>query len=124
MKKRKLEEEFELEDVFQGRPLGNRVLIEPIPEDDITAGGIIIPDMAKDRPQIGIVKQIGDGQKIVKNGVEEVVPIPVEVGDVVLYSRYSGVDIRLGGEDATIMSADDMLFVLAPEQAREFLQVA
>jgi co-chaperonin GroES (HSP10) len=56
--------------------------------------------------------------------VEEVVPIPVEVGDVVLYSRYSGVDIRLGGEDATIMSADDMLFVLAPEQAREFLQVA
>lgn len=122
--KRKLEDEYEMEDVFQGRPLGNRVLIEPIPEDDITAGGIIIPDMAKDRPQIGIVKQIGDGLVVVKNGVEEVVPIPVEIGDVVLYSRYSGVDIRLGGEAATIMSADDMLFVLAPEQAQEFLQVA
>ena len=85
-------------------PLHDRVVIRPLAAEEKTAGGIIIPDTAQEKPQRGIVVAAGPGKK------DE--PVSVKAGDTVLYGKYAGTDIQLDGEDLMIMRESDILAVL------------
>lgn len=87
------------------KPLADRVLIKPAPAEEKTAGGIIIPDTAKEKPLQGEVLAVGNGTKD-----EEMV---LKAGDTVLYSKYSGTEVELDGEKYLIMRQSDVLAVLA-----------
>jgi len=86
------------------KPLADRVLVEPAAAEQKTAGGIIIPDTAKEKPQKGKVIAIGNGKK------DE--PLTVKVGDQVLYGKYSGTEINIEGKDYLIMRESDILAVI------------
>jgi chaperonin GroES len=86
------------------KPLGTRVIIEPLVAEEKTQGGIIIPDSAKEKPQSGKVVAIGPGSK------DE--PMEVKVGDVVLYGKYSGTEISYENNNYLIMSQSDILAVV------------
>lgn len=86
------------------KPIADRVIVKPAPADEKTKGGLIIPDTAKEKPQRGEVIAVGPG----KDGNL----MTVQVGDVVLYGKYSGQEISLDGHDYMIMREDDILVVL------------
>lgn len=86
------------------QPLADRVLVEPKAAETKTASGIIIPDTAKEKPQQGTVVAVGKGKK------EE--PLTVKVGDIVLYGKYSGTELKLDGKDYLIMREDDIYAIL------------
>lgn len=86
------------------KPLHDRVIIKPAVAETKTAGGIIIPDTAKEKPQNGIVVAAGPGKK------DE--PVTVKTGDKVLYSKYAGTEINVDGEDLLIMRESDILAIL------------
>jgi chaperonin GroES len=86
------------------KPLADRVLVEPAAAEQKTAGGIIIPDTAKEKPQKGTVVAIGTGKK------DE--PLTVKVGDQVLYGKYSGTELNIEGKDYLIMRESDILAVI------------
>ena len=92
------------------RPLHDRVLVERIEADEKTAGGIIIPDTAKEKPQEGQVVSVGSGTKA-EDGT--VTPLDVKAGDKILFGKWSGTEVRLDGEDLLIMKESDILGVLA-----------
>lgn len=85
-------------------PLHDRVIVRPAKAEDRTAGGIIIPDTAKEKPQRGVVVAAGPGKK------DE--PVTVKKGDTVLYGKYSGTELSLDGESVLIMRESDILAVL------------
>jgi chaperonin GroES len=86
------------------RPLADRVVVEPAPAEEKTAGGIIIPDTAKEKPQRGTIVAVGTGKK------DE--PLTVQVGDAVLYGKYSGTEITIDGKDYLIMREADIYAVI------------
>ena len=86
------------------KPLADRVLVEPAAAEQKTAGGIITPDTAKEKPQKGTVVAVGNGKK------DE--PMTVKVGDLVLYGKYSGTEINVEGKDYLIMRESDILAVI------------
>jgi len=86
------------------KPLADRVLIEPAEAESKTAGGIYIPDTAKEKPQRGKVVAVGSGKK------DE--PITVKVGDMVLYGKYSGTEIQIDGKDYLIMRESDIYAIV------------
>lgn len=86
------------------KPLADRVLVEPMPAEEKTAGGIIIPDTAKEKPQRGKVVAVGAGKK------DE--PMTVNVGDTVLYGKYSGTELSIEGKDLLIMRESDIFAIL------------
>ncbi len=86
------------------KPLADRVLIQPSAAEQKTAGGIIIPDTAKEKPQRGTVVAVGPGKK------DE--PLTVKVGDLVLYGKYSGTEITVEGHDYLIMRESDIVAVI------------
>ncbi len=86
------------------KPLADRVLVEPAPAEDKTSGGIIIPDTAKEKPQMGTVIAVGQGTK--DN------PITVKVGDKVLYGKYAGTELTHNGNDYLIMRESDIYAVV------------
>ncbi|MFH1297686.1 MAG: co-chaperone GroES [Bacteroidota bacterium] len=86
------------------KPLADRVLVEPAPAEAKTAGGIIIPDTAKEKPQKGTIVAVGPGKK------DE--PITVKVGDKVLYGKYAGTEITIDGVDYMIMRESDVVAVI------------
>lgn len=88
------------------RPLHDRVIVKRLEEEERTAGGIIIPDTAKEKPQQGKVVAVGKG-RILEKG--EVVPLVVKDGDRVLFSKYSGTEVKVDGEELLIMREDDIL---------------
>ena len=91
-------------------PLGDRIVVKPQDEDESrTASGLVIPDTAKEKPQMGEVLAVGPGE--FKDG--ERVPVDVSVGDVVFYSKYGGTEVKHGGEDYLILSSRDVLAILA-----------
>jgi len=90
------------------KPLGDRVLIRPSEEEEVTSAGIVLPDTARKRPQEGEVLAVGSG-RMLDSG--ERVPINVKVGDVVIYSKYAGTEVKLGGEDMMIIDEDSILVV-------------
>ena len=86
------------------KPLQDRVIIKPAPAEERTAGGIIIPDTAKEKPQRGTVVAAGPGKK------DE--PVTVKQGDTVLYGKYSGTELRVDGEDLLIVREADILAII------------
>ncbi len=91
------------------KPLGDRIVVKPKEEDEArTASGLVIPDTAKEKPQLGEVLAVGPGE--FKDG--ERVPMDVSVGDLVFYSKYGGTEVKYEGEDYLILSSRDALAVL------------
>ena len=90
------------------KPLGDRVLVLPIEQEEVKKGGIIIPDSAKEKPQEGKIVAVGPG----KHEDGKLVPMNVKKGDRVLYSKYGGTEIKIDGKDHLIMREDDILGVL------------
>ena len=91
------------------KPLGDRVLVEPVEEQEVKKGGIIIPDSAKEKPTEGIVRALGTG-KTDDNGKK--VPFEVKVGDRVLISKYGGTEIKLDGKELKLLNSDDILAIV------------
>ncbi len=91
------------------KPLGDRVLVEPVEEKETKKGGIIIPDTAKEKPTEGIIRALGTG-KTDDNGKK--IPFEVKVGDRVLVSKYGGTEVKLDGREYKILNSDDILAVL------------
>lgn len=91
------------------RPLHDRIIVERVEEETTTAGGIIIPDTAKEKPQQGKVVAVGKG-KITEDG--KVLPLDVKVGDKVLFGKYAGTEIKLEGKEYMMMREDDILGIV------------
>ena len=91
------------------RPLHDRVLVQRMESEDKTAGGIIIPDTAKEKPQVGEVVQVGPGKR--NDDGSRQAP-EVGVGDKVLYSKYAGTDIKLGGDEFVLLTEKDILAIV------------
>jgi len=91
------------------KPLGDRILVEPIKEEEVAKGGIIIPDSAREKPQEGKVIAMGTG-KIDKEGNK--VAFNVKKGDIVLMPKYGGTEVKLDGKTYQIMREDDILAVI------------
>ena len=91
------------------KPLGDRVLVHPVEQEEVKKGGIIIPDTAKEKPKEGKVVAVGPGKRD-DNG--KLIPMDVKKGDRVLYSKYGGTEIKIDGKDYLIMREDDILGVL------------
>jgi chaperonin GroES len=91
------------------RPLQDRLLVKRLDQEEKTAGGIYIPDTAKEKPQMGEVVAVGKG-RIKEDG--SVQPLDVKVGDKILFSKYAGTEVKLNGSDYLIMREDDVLGIL------------
>jgi chaperonin GroES len=91
------------------RPLGDRVLIKRVEEEEKTKGGIIIPDTAKEKPQEGAVVAVGPGARD-ENG--KVHPLDVKKGDRILFGKWSGTEVKIDGDDLLIMKESDVLGVI------------
>lgn len=91
------------------RPLNDRLLVQRLEEEEKTSGGIIIPDSAKEKPAEGKVFAVGPGKL---NDSGDRVALQVKEGDVVLFSKYGGTDVKIDGEDYLIMREDDILGVI------------
>ncbi len=91
------------------RPLHDRILAKRLPEEDKTAGGLFIPDNAKEKPLEALVMAVGTG-KVLENGKTHA--LSVKAGDKVLIGKYSGSEVRLDGEDHLILREDDVLAIL------------
>jgi chaperonin GroES len=92
------------------RPLHDRVVIERMEEERTSAGGIVIPDTAAEKPMRGKVIAVGKG-KILENG--DVRPLDVKVGDIVLFGKYAGNEVKLDGKEVIIMREDDILAIIS-----------
>ena len=87
------------------KPLGDRLIVKAIDEEETTASGLVLPDTAKEKPQTGKVIAAGDGR--IEDG--ERIPLDVEEGDEVLYSKYGGTEIKVDGEDLLVLRESDVL---------------
>ena len=88
------------------KPLGDRLIVRPVEEEETTASGIVLPETAKEKPQKGQVVAVGDGA-IAEDGTRR--PLDVSEGDEVLYSKYGGTDITVEGEDLLVLRESDVL---------------
>jgi chaperonin GroES len=91
------------------RPLHDRVVVRRIDAEEKTAGGIIIPDTAKEKPQQGEVLAVGPGKR---DEVGKLVPLDVKAGDHILFGKWSGTEVKVDGEDLLIMKEDDIMGIL------------
>jgi len=91
------------------KPLEDRILVQPLEAETTTASGLVIPETAKEKPQEGKVLAIGPG-RVDDKGVR--VPIDVAVGDIVIYSKYGGTEIKYGGDELLLLNARDVLAVV------------
>lgn len=96
------------------RPLHDRILVRRIEAEEKTAGGIIIPDTAREKPQEGEVIAVGPGAR---DEAGKLVDLDVKVGDRILFGKWSGTEIKLGGEDLLIMKESDVMGVIEPTAA-------
>jgi len=92
------------------KPLGDRVIVQAVEEEETTASGIVLPDTAKEKPQRGKVLAVGDGKLTEEN---ERIPLDVSEGDEVLYSKYGGTEITVDGEDLLVLRESDVLAKVA-----------
>ncbi|MFH0802219.1 MAG: co-chaperone GroES [bacterium] len=90
-------------------PLGDRLVVKPLPLEEVTKGGIILPDTAKEKPQQGEVIAVGNG-RILDNGQKA--PMEVKVGEKVLYGKYSGTEIKLDGEEYLIIAEKEVFAIV------------
>ena len=91
------------------RPLGDRVLVKRVEEEQKTKGGIIIPDTVKEKPQEGLVVSVGPGARDESGKLQ---PLDVKAGDRILFGKWSGTEVKLEGEDLLIMKESDVLGVV------------
>ncbi len=91
------------------RPLGNRVVVEPLEEDEVTPGGIVLPETAKEKPQQGKVLAVGPGERDEKGNR---IPLDVKVGDRVLFAKYAGTEVKIDGKKLLILRESDILAVV------------
>jgi chaperonin GroES len=91
------------------RPLQDRIIVKRVEEETKTAGGLFIPETAKEKPQRGVIVAVGNGKKT-EDG--KVLPLDVKVGDVVLFGKYAGTEIKVDGDDFLMMREDDILAVV------------
>lgn len=91
------------------KPLGDRILVKPNPSEEKTKSGIVLPDSAKEKPQEGKVVAVGSGARDDKGNK---IPMEVKVGDVVLYSKYSGTEVKINGEEHLIIRESDILAIV------------
>ena len=94
---------------FYLKPLGNRLVVEPLEQEELTPGGIILPETAKEKPQKGTVLSSGPGDRD-EDGKR--IPMDVKVGDVVLYAKYSGTEIKLDSKKLLILRETDVLAIV------------
>jgi len=92
------------------RPLHDRVLVESLESEEKTAGGIIIPDTAKEKPQEGKVIAVGPGSKSEEG---KITPLDVKVGDHILFGKWSGTEVKIDGKEYSIMKESDIMGVIA-----------
>lgn len=92
------------------KPLHDRVIVEPAAKEETTSGGIILPDAAQEKPLKGKVLAVGPGKRLDSGALA---PVDVQVGDTVVYGKYSGTEVNVGGTDYVILRAEDILGVLA-----------
>lgn len=90
-------------------PIGDRIVVKPIEEASQTAGGIYIPDANKEKPQKGEVLSVGAG-RILESGIRE--KIEVEQGDIILFSKYGGSEVKIDGQNYIILSSKDVLVII------------
>jgi chaperonin GroES len=91
------------------KPLEDRIVVEPLEAEQVTASGLVIPDTAKEKPQEGKVLAVGPGRFDDKGAR---IPVDVQVGDVVLYSKYGGTEVKYSGQEYLVLSARDVLAVI------------
>ena len=91
------------------KPLGDRVLIKISEQDDRTAGGIFLPDTAKEKPQVGEIVAVGPGKR---SDEGTLLPLEVKAGDKVLYSKYAGTEVKLGSDEYVLLAERDILAVV------------
>jgi chaperonin GroES len=92
------------------KPLADRVFVKVSASEEKTAGGILLPDTAKEKPQIGEIVQVGSGKRNDDGSRQE---MEVKIGDKVLYSKYAGTDIKLGGDEYVLLSEKDILAIVS-----------
>ena len=91
------------------KPLGNRVVVEPIEQEEITSGGIVLPETAKEKPQKGKVLSVGPGDRD-ESGKR--IPMDVETGNTVLFAKYAGTEIKVDGKKLLILRESDILAIV------------
>jgi chaperonin GroES len=92
------------------QPLGDRLIVEPLEEEETTSSGIVLPDTAKEKPQRGRVLAVGPGGR---NDRGELIPLEVAEGDEIIYSKYGGTEVKLGTDDYLILRESDVLAKVA-----------
>jgi chaperonin GroES len=97
------------------QPLGDRLIVEAVEEEEMTASGIVLPDTAKEKPQRGRVLAVGPGARS-ESG--EIIPLEVAVGDEIIYSKYGGTDIKLGADEVLILRESDVLAKVVGTKAK------
>jgi chaperonin GroES len=105
----KTAESLNMEDFMKFRPLHDRVVVKRIDAEEKTSGGIIIPDSAKEKPSQGEITAVGPGGR---DEAGKLIPIDLKVGDVVLFGKWSGTEVKIDGQDLLIMKESDILGVL------------
>jgi len=95
--------------VMKLKPLGDRLIVQPLDEEETTASGIVLPDTAKEKPQRGKVLAVGDGAK---NDEGNRIPLDVTEGETVLYSKYGGTEVKVDGDDLLVLRESDVLAVV------------
>lgn len=91
------------------KPLGNRVVVEPLEQEEMTAGGIYVPETAKEKPQQGVVLSVGPGDRD-EDG--DYIKMDVKVGDKVLFAKYSGTEMKLDGKKLLVLRESDLLAIV------------
>lgn len=95
------------------RPLHDRIVVEAAPKEQKTAGGIILPDSAQEKPLQGRVLAVGPGKRLDSG---QLAPVDLKVGDEVLYGKYSGTEVKVSGKDYLILRAEDVLGVVVEKK--------
>ncbi len=91
------------------KPLGSRVVVEPIEQEEVTAGGIVLPETAKEKPQKGVVLSVGPGDR---DDDGKRIAMDVKVGDTVLFAKYAGTEIKVEGKKLLILRESDLLAIV------------
>jgi chaperonin GroES len=97
------------------QPLGDRLIVEVLEEEEVTVGGIVLPDTAKEKPQRGKVLSVGPGARNQETG--EYIPMDVAEGDEVIFSKYGGTEIKLGVDEVLILRETDVLAKVVGDRA-------
>ena len=92
------------------KPLDDRIVVKPNEAETQTASGLVIPDTAKEKPQQGVVLAVGPGKRAESSG--EIIPVGIEAGQTVLYSKYGGTEVTSNGEDVLVLNARDVLAIV------------